>query len=255
MFFVLSKTIGLLTRPLVIVALLLLLSVLLKSKYWRKKIRITGFVLLFIFSNEFISNLAMMAWEPEPVPFAAVDHTYDVGILLCGVAASAKNTPDRIHFLGSSDRLIHTFQLFHQGKIRRILISGGDGRLLSTGQNEARDLRDILVTMGVPDSLILVEGISRNTHESALAVADMMPPGVEGKDCLLITSAFHMKRSVGCFRKAGIEAVPFPTDFKSIPVSFQPGYLLIPSEEALFNWRLLLKEWTGIAAYMAAGYI
>src|SRR3546814_10230096 len=68
--------------------------------------------------------------------------------------------------------------------------------------------------MGVPDSVILVENKTRNTHESAAKVKNMLQDlGYTSHDCLLITSAFHMRRSLACYRKVGLTLDPFTTDF------------------------------------------
>jgi uncharacterized SAM-binding protein YcdF (DUF218 family) len=72
---------------------------------------------------------------------------------------------------------------------------------------------------------------------------------------LLITSGFHMPRSIGCFKRMGLEVVPFRTDFYGHPRKFTPDILFIPKLDALMNWQRLFKEWTGIAAYWVAGYL
>ena len=110
--------------------------------------------------------------------------------------------------------------------------------------------------MGVPDSVIMLENETRNTYESAVAVKPMLDSlHVNGRDCLFITSAFHMRRSLACYKKAGLDIEPFTTDFYSNPRSFYPDNLLIPKLEALMTWQKLVKEWVGMLAYKVAGYI
>jgi len=61
---------------------------------------------------------------------------------------------------------------------------------------------------------------------------------------------------MGCFRKAGIAADPFSCDFYADRSGeFNLSSLLVPSSAAIGAWEILLKEWVGIAADMAAGYI
>jgi uncharacterized SAM-binding protein YcdF (DUF218 family) len=79
--------------------------------------------------------------------------------------------------------------------------------------------------------------------------------GVKADDCLLITSAFHMRRSLACYRKADLNIEPFTTDFYSHPRYFYPDGLFIPSIDAMMLWHKLFKEWLGLAAYKVAGYI
>jgi uncharacterized SAM-binding protein YcdF (DUF218 family) len=74
-------------------------------------------------------------------------------------------------------------------------------------------------------------------------------------DCLLITSAFHMRRSLACYRKANLDIEPFSTDFYAHPRFFYLDGLLIPTIDAVLLWHKLFKEWLGIIAYKVAGYI
>jgi uncharacterized SAM-binding protein YcdF (DUF218 family) len=150
----------------------------------------------------------------------------------------------------------HTVQLFKLGLIRQILVSGGSGLLVAKEEPEANKFKKAMVMMGVPDSVIMLENESRNTHESAMRVKPMLDSlHLESKDCLLITSAFHMRRSLACYRKAGLSVHPFSTDFYSNPRSFYPNTLLIPRLEAVMLWQKLFKEWVGMAAYKVSGYI
>jgi len=64
-----------------------------------------------------------------------------------------------------------------------------------------------------------------------------------------------MRRSLACYRKAGLDIEPFTTDFYSNPRSFYPDNLLIPKLEAFMTWQKLVKEWVGMLAYKVAGYI
>jgi len=113
-----------------------------------------------------------------------------------------------------------------------------------------------MVMMGVPDSVILIENETRNTAESAIQVRPLLDSlGIRAEDCLLITSAFHMRRSLACYRKVGLALQPFSTDFYAHPRRFYPDSLIIPSLEAMYLWQKIFKEWTGMLAYKVAGYI
>ena len=78
---------------------------------------------------------------------------------------------------------------------------------------------------------------------------------VPPSDCLLITSAFHMRRSLACYRKAGVELTPFSTDFYSHQQRYYIDAFIVPKLDALVIWHKLFKEWVGFTAYWAAGYI
>lgn len=256
MFFFLSKTLNYLVQPLVIIAAFFLASALVRATKWKRRAFIAGLCLLFFFSNDFIANEVMNAWEPEATPYASIAKMYDWGIVLTGVTLPAREPRDRVYFQRGADRVTHAVQLYKLGKIRRILVTGGSGRLLDVGQREADDVKAAMVMMGVPEDDIITESNSRNTHESALEVGRILASmGQSPSGCLLITSAFHMPRSYACFRKVGLEMDTFATDSYVHPRTFTPDVLFIPNIGALENWQKLLREWTGFVAYKLAGYV
>jgi uncharacterized SAM-binding protein YcdF (DUF218 family) len=79
--------------------------------------------------------------------------------------------------------------------------------------------------------------------------------GYAGKDCLLVTSAFHMRRSLACFRKVGLEMDDFPVDFYAFQRHYTLDAFIVPKIDALGVWHKLVKEWVGFVAYWAAGYV
>lgn len=255
MYFFLSKTLGYLVKPMVIVCLLFLVSWFIRNKRWKKFLQLASFVLLFFFSNEFIANEVMNIWEIKATPFASIQRTYTYGILLCGTTREGTGPRDRVYIGSGADRINHTVQLYKTGKIRKILISGGSGLLIDRGTREADDLFELLQVMGVPPDAMVVENRSRNTHESAVEVAAMLQPLTRPSDCLLITSASHMRRSLATFRRAGWECTPFPVDFHGHIRKYDFDVLVIPKVEAVAWWQTLLKEWTGYFTYWVAGYI
>jgi uncharacterized SAM-binding protein YcdF (DUF218 family) len=254
MFFILSKTLGYLARPLVIIIALLLASWIIKNTKWKKRLFFSGLVLLIIFSNDFISNEVMQLWEIPATPYSAIEKKYKVGIVLTGVTKSNTYPTDRIHFHRGADRVTHTLQLYKLGIIEKILISGGSGTLLPR-KKEADELSEVFQLMGVPVDDLIIENNSNNTYQSAIEVNALLKGTINPEECLLITSAFHMRRSRACFEKAGFSTDTFTVDFLSHERSFTPDVLIIPKLEALTNWQVLFKEWIGMIAYKTAGYI
>ncbi len=255
MFFILSKTLNYLTMPLVIICSLLLSSVIIRSSHWKRRLFMAGLILLLFLSNDFIANEFMKAWEVPPTPLADIKKHYAWGILLSGVTKSEMDPKDRVYFQNGADRVTHTFQLYKTGIIQKILISGGSGRLIDIGQREADDIASVLAMMGVKPQDIIAENKSRNTHESALEVKSLLAANAKPEDCLLITSAFHMRRSLACYAKVGWRMDVFSTDFLSHKRKFTIDILFIPKLEALGDWNVLVKEWVGYVMYAMAGYI
>ncbi|MFZ9980916.1 MAG: YdcF family protein [Cyclobacteriaceae bacterium] len=257
MFFFLSKTIGYLIRPLLVVTLLFLLHFMVKKESLKKWSLYSALLLLFIFSNSFISNEAIRLFEASPIPISDLSKRsgpYEWGILLTGVTSGNRELKDRVYINTNADRVNHTVMLYQKGLIKRILVSGGTGKLINPDHIEAVELKKVFVYMGVRESDLLIEGESRNTHESAVAVSRILKNEKAG-NCLLITSASHIPRAIGCFRNEGLACDVFPTDMRFHERQFTPDELLIPGTDALLTWEEIFKETAGLIAYKIAGYI
>lgn len=254
MFFLLSKTLGFLALPLVIICLGFLLSAWLKNARWKKRVFWISLCMLLFFSNDFIANEVMRAWEIAPTPFDQVDKSYAYGIMLTGVTNNDLLPDDRVYFARGADRVVHTVDLYKRGIIEKIVISGGTGRIFTAGRKEADDVAKAMMLMGVKPDDMIIENESRNTYESADNVKALVGSG-SNQRLMLITSAFHLRRSHACFKKAGVEVDTFSTDFYAHPRYFTIDALIVPKVEAIYIWQKLGKEWAGMIAYWMAGYI
>jgi len=255
MFFVLSKTLSYFLQPFSIVFLFGIASFFFRKSKWGYRFKVAAIVLLIFFSNEFLAN-EVIGWYESPVtPLAQINKNYDLGIVLTGVTATNKELKDRIYVTSSPDRVNHSVLLYKKKIISKVLISGGSGKLLDPSYSEARQLYSLYIQMGVDSSDILIEGESRNTHESAVAVAKMLEGKVSPDKCLLITSGYHMPRSIACFKKQNWYCDTFATDIRYNKREFTPDVFLIPKPEAIGTWNALLKEWVGFIAYWVSGYV
>lgn len=254
MFFLLSKTLNYLTMPLVIICLLFLFSWVLKSKKKALLFKI-GFALLLLFSNDFITNEVIRLWELPATPFQEIKKKYAIGILLTGVTKGNMVPDDRVYFHRGADRVTHTLQLYRLGIIDKILISGGSGSLTERRTKEADEIADALILMGVAGEDLIIENESRNTHESAVAIKKILQDSISSSECLLITSAFHMRRSRACFAKIDWPCDTFTTDFLIHERKFTPDVLVIPRLDSLQIWHIMIREWVGMVAYKLSGYI
>lgn len=134
------------------------------------------------------------------------------------------------------------------------MVSGGSGRLIAIGEREADVIASALMLMDVPEEDIIKEGDSRNTHESAIAVKNMLAGKMNASQCVLITSGYHLRRSIACYRKAGFETDAFSVDIISHKRNFTLDSF-IPSPKALLVWQIIIREWMGMITYRLAGYI
>ena len=243
MFYIASKLLAFLTQPIMWIFILLIGSLMFKTK--RRKILIISISLFYFFSNSFIADEASRIWEVNRfIPSL----TYDVGIVLGGIADYDKITKTH-NFNKNADRLMDAEQLYHKGIIKKIMLSGGNGLLFNDGYIESEAIRDYLLANKIPINDIIIENTSRNTIENAMNSAEILKEKYTKGTFLLITSANHMKRAQLCFNKANLEVTAFPTDCTTSYRSTDYDYLLFPRLEALERWQDLIHEWIGYIIY------
>ncbi|MBS1559190.1 MAG: YdcF family protein [Bacteroidetes bacterium] len=254
MFFILSKILVYAIMPMTIICGLFVWSAFTKKQPRKTRLFYAALVLLLFFSNDFIANEMMRQWEIPFTPYSQIKKKYTYAVVLTGVTKHEPGFHDRVFFNRGADRVTHTVQLYKLGIIKKILVSGGSGRLTSLDRKEADEVEEALLLMGVKSEDILKEGLSRNTHESAVAVKKMLQGLTTPADCLLVTSSYHMRRAAACFVKAGWPVDTFTVDFLSHPRNFYFDTLFIPKTEAIGNWQMIIRELVGLLSYKLAGY-
>ncbi len=131
-----------------------------------------------------------------------------------------------------------------------LLFTGGSGLLLDQDVKEAPVAQAAWADMGFDTERIVFEAESRNTWENAVFSRELVKPA-DGSRWLLVTSAAHMPRSVGVFRRGGWNVVPYPVDFTVSDRQLRrPGPGLAPG---LMATRLAVREYVGLAAYRLMG--
>ncbi|HET8860495.1 YdcF family protein [Marivirga sp.] len=252
MFFILSKTISYLLMPATLIGLAWLAFFIFRKWKYRKYLAVLGFTLFTIFTNDFLANSFLKAWQSEPANLQVIKNkTYTYGVLLTGMTNTLKEPKDRVYFNQNADRILQAIMLHQQGIIDTLYISGGGATALRKDLQEAKVLSTYLKSIQFPMEKVVVEDKSRNTVESARIASDFIEIQNE---ILLITSASHMPRAVGCFEKAGFKVQPYPTVFHTNDDLISPS-MFLPSQEALMKWNILFKEWMGYGAYRLAGFL
>ena len=246
MFFVLSKIIAFLLKPLTWVILTGLIGI-----FWRKKFLPLSFGILLVFTNPYIINKLYLWWEPQP---STIVKEMELAVVLTGMTIPQIQVPGQLQMGPGSERIVEALRLYHKGQVKKILISGGSGSLSNPQLTESPALAKLSTDLGIRKKDLYVEDQSRNTYQNALFSSQIIDSlGIKPDNILLITSAFHMNRAESCFLKQGLTVEPFPVDFNSFQSSSMADF--IPSSGVLTRWDQLLHEWFGMAAYKAAGYI
>lgn len=170
------------------------------------------------------------------------------GIIVLGGVANQFVTKARgqLALGGAVERLTEAAVLARRHPEARVVFTGGSGSLLRPDVKEAEAIRPFLHTIGLDADRVTLENESRNTWENAVLTRDLVKPK-PGETWVLVTSAFHMPRSVGCFRKAGWTVLPYPVDFMTAGTeSFSPHFNL-GSGIGMFNGGF--HEWVGLFSY------
>lgn len=212
--------------------------------------------MFIFFSNSFITNQLVKWWEYETITGESITEPFDIGILLGGFT-NPDIIPghDRLNFGFSANRFLNTYELYKMGKIKKILITGGSGRIIGKSAKEALLVKSFLLKLGVSEKDIIIETDSRNTYENAVFTKKMLRSMDPDATSLLITSAFHMRRAIGCFEAQNIRFVPFSVDHFAEIDRWSPEHLIIPDVTGFYYWELMIREWIGCLVYFVQGYL
>jgi uncharacterized SAM-binding protein YcdF (DUF218 family) len=157
--------------------------------------------------------------------------------------------PDETSFY----RCLRAAEMYHRGPPCPVLVSGGKVDPDRPGPAIARVMRDFLVRLGVPAADLIEEDASRTTHENAVECARILRERGLGK-VLLVTDAAHLERSLRCFRKQGVEAIPCGCRYATLEFEGSVADFL-PNPTATRGARAALHEWVGLAWYALRGRI
>ena len=152
----------------------------------------------------------------------------------------------------AGERLVLGAVLARQFPDAKVLFTGGSSRLLSRvgGSTEGHVAHQLLLALGVEKERLLIEKQSRNTAENAVLSFAMAKPEA-GEQWLLVTSAYHMPRSMRSFEQAGWK------DMIAYPVDYQTGHFVDDIKWDLADhmniWNMALKEHLGRVVYALSG--
>ena len=264
MFLFLSKLLPLLIYPLGLACLLLVITLL--TLWKRPRVAalstIAALLLLLIGSNGWVAAQLVRSLEWQYLPTTTLPNVEAIVVLGGGIKPPIRPRP-WVDVTEAGDRTIYGAQLYQQGKAPLLILSGGRIEWKGGGSaSESEDMAQLSEALGVPSSAIAQDPTSLNTYENAVNVRQILQQRGINR-ILLVTSALHMPRSMGIFKKQGIEAIAAPTDFAitnqeldEYQATFQ-GFLLnlLPDVEKLQHTSRAIKEYVGIVVYRLKGWI
>lgn len=254
----LSKLLHLLAQPLNAVVVLLLLSLLMGQGKPRaaRRLLLGGLVLLVLSGVTTIPDALLHQLERQsPEVKRATDLSGYTGIVVLGGALESGRVSAQVEqslLNAGAERMTAAVALWRRAPHLRVVFTGGEGELFGTGPSEAQRAERFFTDMGLPASALTLEAASQNTYENAVFTRAL--PGINPSErWLLVTSAWHMPRSLAVFRTAGWNVTPYPVDFRTTPaLSPLTNYSL---RDGADRWELLLHELIGLVAYRLTGRI
>lgn len=253
--FILSKILGALAQPLAWVATLLFLGLILFARRPLLARRLIGIALAL---------MLLIGWQPLPdllirhleQQYAEISPNTDlrgyVGMVVLGGATESGDVA-QAHaqplLIGAAERMTAPVAALLRNPHLHVVFTGGEGELLGNGLSEAERAKMFFESMGLSGRQVEYESASRTTYENAILTAKL--PGVDKTQrWLLVTSAWHMPRSMPTFAKAGWNVTAYPVDFRTGASTPRTEYSL---RSGVDRWQLVLHELLGLAAYRATG--
>ena len=175
------------------------------------------------------------------------------GIIVLGGAIDSETSAARktVELDSSAERVLTMLQLARRFPQARIAFSGGSGNLFLNSVSEAPIAAQLLDEFGVSRDRILLEDNSRTTAENASMLRAKLAPR-PGERWLLVTSAFHMPRAIGVFRKAGFQVEAYPVDWRTRGWA-DAGVPFDRLSSGLARTDVALHEWGGLVIYWLSG--
>jgi len=251
-FFVLSKLLDVIVDPFWWAFVPTVVGVLLLVRGKRRRLALgsvsLGLGVLFVFSLPPVANRLWASLERD-APNTLRPVTYDAVVLLGGVVSPPGSLPDDPAWNDNVERLLAVRQLLVEDRAKVAIVTGG---ALSPGlRTEAEYLREELVKLGVASERVLVEDKANNTRENATLTRPMLER-LGAHDVLVVTSAFHASRALGCFTAAGLTVDVLPVDYRLRDPSSDPH--LVPRGDYFTTSSRALREWLGRLVYRVMGY-
>ena len=254
-FFLLSKTLGTMLLPANFLIVAGVLGAILLLTRWAalgRKLLTVSVLLLALCGFSPLGKLLILPLEHRFPVWDASRGAPDGIVVLGGAidpdlsAAHGRPILDR-----SGDRIVAAAELARQYPNARIVYSGGNANLVTDDSAKEADYAlSMFEDLGVAKARLAADRLSRNTVENAEFVKTVANPK-EGERWLLVTSAFHMPRSIGLFRRAGFKVEAYPVDWRASPSKALS--LSSVAMNGLERTEVAMREWIGLTAYRLTG--
>ncbi len=253
MFFALSKTLDVLLSPLTWLLLALVLAAYKSKERWLR-LTLAGVACVgYLLATSPVSNRLWRSLEFTTPSSYHSEQTYDVAIILGGlVEDEVWEWSGQPSYNDNVERMLTAYDLLRTNKVGAVLASGASGIVKNAPIVEAPAIGWQLEQWGIARDRIFLDAHARNTHENAVETARIVREH-GWKSVLVITSAFHMSRALGCFRAEGLAVDALPVDYRSYDPARRTGSML-PRTNALAMSAEAIHEYAGRLVYRLRGY-
>jgi len=255
MFFILSKTISTLSVPSHLITLMALAGLILLATRLARTGRClltASFILVVILGMMPVGQAMLLVLEQRFPPWLGTGEPTGIIVLGGAIDTGASAARGMLVITEAAERLTEVALLARRFPNARIVFTGGNAELLGGQPPESAFILDLWESFGIPRARVTLEERSRNTHENAVFTTELIGPK-PGDRWLLVTSALHMPRAVGSFRKAGLPVEAYPVDWRTREwddIWWDPPWPL----DGINAADRAAKEWVGLVAYWLAGY-
>lgn len=255
MFFLLSKFFGFFILPSNFIAVVCTAGAVLWLLKWRRagaRLMMVGTALLLLFGFSPLGHILLLSLSERFPPWHFDGRDPDGIIVLGGgIKSEVSAARDSIEMGAAGDRILAMLQLARRFPKARIVFSGGSPKLIETPVPEAPIAGRLLQQFDLDNGRVVLDPDSRTTAENAEFVRKLVDPK-SARHWLLVTSAFHMPRSIGTFRAAGFDVEAYPVDWRT------RGWVdaVNPFDKlsaGLSQSDLAVKEWVGLLGYWLSG--
>ena len=254
MFFYLAKILWFAASPPNVAISLSVLGTALLFTRWRRlgrTVALVGAVSLVLLGISALPRIALLPLE-DRFPIIATDGGHIDGLVVLG--GGVRIMRGQVGLTDAASRVTAAVELARKHPKAKLVFSGGNASLLDpSAEPEAEAAGALFRLFNIPAERVVLEDRSRNTRENALFTRNLVTPK-PGERWLLITSAWHMPRAIGCFRAVGLNLEAYPVDFRTEGGTSDYWRPFDNFLEGLSMASLAIKEWVGLVAYHLSGY-
>lgn len=256
MFFVASKLFWMFASPIDLLLIAALVGALYSGGRYARIGRTVAIVALLILNAVAMTPVGLLLAAPleDRFPQPPADMAPPYGIIILGGAINdAVSRARGQSVFDEGERVVESAILAQRFPGARIVFSGGNGSLFPGPGTEALEAQKLLADLGVDPARVTLEDKSRNTDENARFTAALVRPEASQR-WLLVTSAYHMTRSMGLFEKAGFNVIPYPVAYRTRGGQYGLAWDFDPARN-INIFSIAMKEWIGLAVYWSTGRI